>query len=297
MTERQRAYGAWIVVCLVWGTTYLGIRIALETLSPFLMAGARWTAAGGLLIALFAARGEALPPRSDWPSLALLGVLLVGFGNGAVVWAELTVPTGLTSVLVAMAPFWIVGVDALWPDGERIGLRRVLGLIVGFTGIVLLVGPQLRLADGRQFLGGVVSTQLACIGFAIGSAWSRRRSHDENLLVIVAFEMLFGGLAMLLMALTLNETGVTLNARTASALVYLIVFGSIGGFSAYAYALKHMPISTLSLYAYINPIIAVILGVLLLHEPFNIRMILAAVVIFTGVVLVRTAHPASQGEL
>src|SRR4029079_14229060 len=119
--------GAWIVVCLVWGTTYLGIRIALETLSPFLMAGARWTTAGGLLIALFAARGAALPPRSGWPSLALLGVLLVGFGNGAVVWAESTVSTGLTSVLVAMAPFWIVGVDALWPDGERIGLRRVLG--------------------------------------------------------------------------------------------------------------------------------------------------------------------------
>ena len=256
------------------------------------MAAIRWIAAGSLLILLLALGGERLPARREWPSLAILGILLLGFGNGAVVWAEQTVPSGLTAVLVAMSPFWMVGIDALMPDGEALNLRRMLGLMVGFCGIVMLVWPEIRVDGGRAFLGGVVAAQIACLGWAIGSSYARRRgrghAREENVLATAAFEMLFGGVALLIVALALHETArLTFTPRTAGALLYLIFFGAIAGFSAYAYALKHLRLATVSLYAYVNPIIAVALGTLILKEPFGARMILAALVVFGGVALVR----------
>jgi len=291
--SHARAYGAWLAVCLIWGTTYLGIRISLETIPPLLMAAMRWIAAGGLLITLLALRGEPLPARREWPSLAVLGILLLGFGNGAVVWAEQTVPSGLTAVLVATSPFWMVGFDALMPDGDAITWRRLLGLLVGFAGIVLLVWPEIRFdGTGGGFLGGVLAAQIACVGWAVGSSYARKRGRghasEENVLATAAFEMLFGGIALLAVSLALHETArLAFTPRTAGALVYLIFAGAIGGFSAYAYALKHLPVATVSLYAYVNPIIAVVLGTLVLGEEFNVRMIGAAVVVFVGIALVR----------
>lgn len=289
----RRAYLAWIAVCLIWGTTYLGIRIALETIPPLLMAAIRWIVAGTLLIAVLRLRGERMPDRREWPALTLLGILLLGFGNGAVVWAELTVPSGLTAVLVATSPFWMVGIDAMMADGERLTLRRVLGLIVGFGGIVMLVWPEIRVGEGgRAFLGGVIAAQIACVGWAIGSSYARQRgrghARDENVLATAAFEMLFGGIALLIVSLAMAETSrLAFSSRSAGALLYLIFVGAIAGFSAYAYALKHLPVATVSLYAYVNPIIAVVLGTLILHEPFNARMALAAAIVLTGVMLVR----------
>ncbi len=280
-------------MCLIWGTTYLAIRIALETIPPLLMAGIRWIVAGGLLVAILKLGGERLPSPRAWPSLAVLGVLLLGFGNGAVVWAEQTVPSGLTAVLVATSPFWMVGIDALMADGERLTARRVLGLVIGFSGIVMLVWPQIRVGEGgRAFLGGVIAAQIACVGWAIGSAYARRRGRGhakhENVLATAAFEMLFGGVFLLVAGLAMHETArLAFTPRTSGALAYLIVFGAIGGFTAYAYALKYLPIATVSLYAYVNPIIAVILGTLVLKEPFNARMVLAAAVVFGGMVLVK----------
>lgn len=276
------------MVCLVWGTTYLGIRICLETIPPLLMAAFRWIAAGSLLIAALKIRGERMPPRRTWPSLALLGLLLLGFGNGAVVWAELTVPSGLTAVLVAMSPFWMVGIDAIMSDGEALTVRRAAGLLVGFAGIVMLVWPDIRLGGGRAFLGGVIATQIACLGWAIGSTYARRRGHEENVLATAAVEMLFGGLLLLGAALARGEWRMlAFNVRTSAALAYLVFVGAIAGFSAFAYALKHLPLATVSLYAYINPIIAVILGILILREPFGARMVVAAAIVLVGMALVR----------
>jgi drug/metabolite transporter (DMT)-like permease len=289
----RRAYLAWIAVCLIWGTTYLAIRISLETIPPLLMAAMRWIAAGGLLITVLSLRGERLPARREWPALATLGILLLGFGNGAVVWAEQTVPRGLTAVLVATSPFWMVGIDALMPDGEPITARRLLGLLIGFGGIVMLVWPEIRFGGGSGFLGGVIAAQIACVGWGVGSSYARHRGRGhasgENVLVTAAFEMLFGGIALLAVSLVLHEPArLTFTARTASALVYLTLVGAIGGFSAYAYALKHLPVATVSLYAYVNPVIAVVLGTLVLKEPFSARMLFAAVVVFVGIALVRT---------
>ena len=234
------------MVCVVWGTTYLAIRIALETIPPFVMAGIRYVTAGAMLTAIVAARGDRLPGPRAWPSLAFLGLLLLGFGNGGVVWAEQTVPSGLTAVLVATSPFWMVGLDAALPGGTRLGARRAAGLAVGFLGIVLLVGPELQLESGRQFLGGVIAAQLACVGWAIGSIYSRRRGHgaakQESVLATAAFEMLFGGVSLILAAAVHGEFARTVfTARTAGALAYLIVFGAVIGFTAYA---MHLPVAT-----------------------------------------------------
>ena len=251
------------------------------------MAAFRWIAAGSLLVAVLRLRGEKLPARGSWPSLALLGLLLLGFGNGAVVWAEQTVPSGLTAVLVAMCPFWMVGFEAFMFDGDALTARRIVGLLVGFAGIVTLVWPEIRLDGGGGFLGGVVATQIACIGWAVGSTYARRRGHEENVLGAAAFEMLFGGLLLLAAGLALGEWGtLAFNGRTSAALAHLIVFGAIAGFSAYAYALKHLPVATVSLYAYVNPLIAVVLGTLVLKEPFNGRMMAAAAIVLVGMALV-----------
>lgn len=293
MSSTRRAYLAWVVVCLVWGTTYLAIRIALETIPPLLMGAIRYTVAGALLAVILKLSGERLPGRAGWPSLFALSVLLIGFGNGGVVWAEQTVPSGLTAVLVATSPSWMVGIDALMAHGERMTLRRAVGLLVGFSGIVMLVWPEIRVGEsGRAFLGGVVAAQLACAGWALGSTYSRRRGHthasDENVLATAAFEMLFGGLVLLAAGLARGEGAwLAFNIRTGAALAYLTVAGSVLGFTAYAYALKHLPISTVSLYAYVNPVIAVILGTLILKEPFNARTGIAAAVVLVGMALVR----------
>jgi drug/metabolite transporter (DMT)-like permease len=295
MSSSGRAYFAWAVVCVVWGTTYLAIRIALETIPPMLMASMRWIAAGSVLIVALKISGQRLPGPRSWPALTVLGILLLGFGNGAVVWAEQTVPSGLTAVLVATVPFWMVGVETLAGRGnrERLGARRIIGLVIGFIGIVMLVWPELRLEGmGSGFLSGVISSQLAGVGWAIGSTYARRRGHtdaeDENVLATAAFEMLFGGVALLLVGLALGEQSrLVFNTRTSLALAHLIVFGAIAGFTAYAYALKHLPVATVSLYAYVNPVIAVVLGALILDEPFGLRMVSSAAVVLGGIALVR----------
>jgi drug/metabolite transporter (DMT)-like permease len=282
----------------VWGTTYLGIRIALETIPPLLMAGFRWIAAGSLLLAALALRGEKLPPAREYGSLALLALLLLGFGNGAVVWAELTVPSGLTAVLVATAPFWMVGMDAVMDDGEPLSRRRVFGLIVGFGGIVTLVWPEMRMGPaGRAFLAGVISTQIACIGWAIGSTYARRRGRDENVLAAAAMEMLFGGLMLMAAGLIRGEwPSLAFTTRSGGALAYLIVFGAIAGFGAYTYALKHLPLAVVSLYSYVNPLIAVALGAIVMHEPAGPRTLVAAGIVLLGMWMVRAGGERMQSS-
>ena len=288
MTATRRAYLAWAVVCVVWGTTYLAIRVAIETIPPLLMAGVRRIVAGSVLIAILKVRGERLPGPRTWPALTLLGILLLGFGNGAVVWAEQTVPSGLAALLVAMIPFWLVSVDVAM-GGQRLNARRTAGLAVGFAGIVLLVWPEIHVgAGGGPFLGGVISTQLACAGWALGSVYAKRRRQEENVIAVAAFQMLFGGICLTIVGLLIGErTVVAFSTRSTTALVYLMTVGSLVGFAAYTYALKHLPVATVSLYAYVNPLIAVALGTLVLDEPLNGRVVVAAGVVLAGMALVR----------
>jgi len=300
-TPRQQrlAYLSWVAICLIWGTTYLAIRIGLESIPPALLGGLRWTLAGMLLTGYLLARGETLPPPSRWGSIALLGFLLLGLGNGGVVFAEQWVPSGLAAVMVATSPFWMSGVEAALPDGERLARNTIVGLLIGFAGILVLVWPDLSFDGGgdRRFLAGVIALQVAALGWALGSSYSKRRAHRDHILGTTALQMLAGGLILVAAGAIRGEwQQLYFTPRTATAFLYLSTLGAIGGFVAYTYALRHLPVSFVSLYAYINPVIAVALGVALLGEPFDVRMATAAALVFAGVAVVRwkTQKPPVQ---
>jgi drug/metabolite transporter (DMT)-like permease len=288
------AWIAWVAVCVIWGTTYLGIRICLETMPPMLMGGLRWTVAGVLLGGYMAARGQRMPPLRAWKDPALLGFLMLVLGNGGVVWAELFVPSGLAAVVVASSPFWMAGVEAFRSDGEPVTARIALGFLVGFSGIVLLIWPELVAggvgSSGGGFLAGMIALQLACLGWSLGSSYSRRHGRHDNVFSATAAQMLAGGLMMTALGTLRGEwSALSFSARSAGSFVYLSTLGAIGGFVAYTYALRHLPVSLVSLYAYINPIIAVALGVAILGEPFTSRMAVAAALVLGGVAIVRSA--------
>jgi drug/metabolite transporter (DMT)-like permease len=297
--ERKLAWFAWGAVCLIWGTTYLGIRISLETMPPMLMGGLRWTLAGALLAVYMTARGDRLPRPSGWGSAVILGFLMLVLGNGGVVWAEQYVPSGLAAVVVASSPFWMAGVEAFRKDGERMTWRSAAGLVVGFFGIVLLIWPELWRggSGGMKVVAGIIALQIACFGWSVGSSYSKRHGRSENVFSATAAQMLAGGVMMLAIGTLRGEwASFGFSARTALAFLYLSTVGAIGGFVAYTYALRHLPLSRVSLYAYINPVIAVALGVAVLGEPLTARMALAAALVFGGVAIVRAPHASSPAR-
>ena len=286
----RRAYIAWVVVCVLWGTTYLGIRIALETIPPALVGGLRFTAAGILLAAVMAGRGEPVIRPTHWGGLAVTGILTICVGNGGVIWAEQWVPSGIAAVTVATIPFWMIGTEAFARDGDPVSSRRVLGLVVGFGGILLLVWPDIASGGvaGRQFLAGIIALQIACVGWALGSSLSRRHARQENVMSAAAMQMLFGGLVMLAAATIRDEwRQLAFTPRTMAAELYLTVFGSIIGYSAYTYALRHLPTATVALYAYANPLIAILLGAVVVGEPFGPRVVVASTMVLIGSALVQ----------
>jgi drug/metabolite transporter (DMT)-like permease len=297
--ERRLAWIAWIAVCVIWGTTYLGIRISLETMPPMLMGGLRWVIAGGLLVIYMLARGDGLPAPSGWRNAVILGFLMLVLGNGGVVFAEQTVPSGLTAVIVASSPFWMAGVEAFRKDGERMTKRTAAGFVLGFLGIVVLIWPELWRggAGGKGFVLGVIFLQIACLGWSIGSSYSKRHGRSENVFSATAAQMLAGGVMMLAIGTVRGEwASLGFSTRTAVALGYLSTVGAIGGFVAYTYALRHLPVSLVSLYAYVNPVIAVALGIAVLGEPFTSRMALAAALVFGGVAIVRAPRGGTQAR-
>ena len=289
--ERKLAYIAWVVVCFVWGTTYVGIRIALESVPVALLAGLRWGAAGLLLAAMLPIAGERLPHPRTWRSIAIAGFLMAVIGNGGVVWAEQYVASGLAAVIVAMVPFWTVLVEALLPKGERVTRRTLAGLTLGFLGIVVLVWPELTIGGhaGRTFVYGVIALQIACLGWALGTSYTKRNASQSSPLATSAMQMILSGAMLTAIGTVTGEwSHLTFTTRTAAAMTYLVLVGSIVGYSAYVYALKHLPVSTVSLYAYVNPIIAVLLGSALLAEPLSARIVLASALVFAGIAIVRS---------
>ena len=290
----RTAYAAWIAVCVIWGTTYLGIRVALETIPPATLGALRYTIAGSILAIILVARGERLPGPAHWRGLWLLGFLMIGLGNGGVIWAEQWVPSGTAAVILASTPFWMAGLESVLPGGERLSLQGVTGLVIGFLGILLLVWPELTVGGdlGRQFAVGVVALQIAEIGWALGSTYSRRHAREENAFGNAAVQMIFGGVILAIVATVRGEwSQLTFTWRSGAAELYLIVFGSLVGYTAYVYALKHLPISTVSLYAYVNPVIAVILGTVLLGETFGWRVVVAPLIVVAGVAVVKYRGP------
>jgi drug/metabolite transporter (DMT)-like permease len=287
------AYLAFVTVCIIWGTTYVAITIALETVPVLLVAGLRWMFAGVVMSALMLATGRGLPRPALWGPLVLLGFLMNVMGNGLVVYAQQHVASGLTAVLIATTPFWQALLERMLPGGERFSPRALFGLGLGFSGIVILVWPEMTAtdsADGAEaaakamhFIVGVVAIQLACVGWVIGTSYARRHELGDNPFRSTALQMVFSGI-MLLAAATAHGDWAQLSftPRSMAAMLYLSIAGSLIAYSAYIYAIQHLPLQLVSLYAYINPMIAVALGTLLLSEPFSPRIAIAAAFVFAG---------------
>lgn len=293
-------------VYVVWGSTYLAIRFAIETIPPMLMAGVRFLLSGALLYVLARARGAERPLAVHWRSAAVVGGLLLVAGNGIVVWAEQWVSSGLTALLVSTTPLWMVLLHWWSRDGSRPSLRTWGGIAVGFAGVGLLVNPG-GTGGGGVSLGGAALLVLASFCWASGSLYSRRAPLPSSPLLATGLEMLIGGALLLLIGLATGETArVDLAATSAASLAafaYLVVFGTLG-FTAYIWVLKAAPPALVSTYAYVNPLVAVLLGWALAGEEVTGRTLLGALVIVSGVALITASgqkrapeeEPARAGE-
>jgi drug/metabolite transporter (DMT)-like permease len=291
---------AFAAVYLIWGSTYLAIRFAIETLPGFLMAGVRFSVAGALLYAWTRLRGAARPRGAHWGTAAGMGALMLLGGNGAVVWATEKVPSGIVALLVATVPLWMVLLDWLHGTGPRPTLRVLLGLAIGFGGAILLVGPY---ALGAAHLVDPVRGLAALAGslsWAAGSIYARRAPQPKSPLVATSGQMLFGGAFLLLLGLGTGEAAEVdpagFSTLSVLSLAYLIVFGAIVGYSAYVWLLRVSTAARVSTYAYVNPVVAVFLGWLLADEPVTPRVAIAAAVIVSGVAVITTerARPAAE---
>jgi len=271
-------------VYLIWGSTYLAIRIALEGFPPFLMAAIRFPIAGGVMFAFLVWRGVPMPTPRQWLNCLITGTLLLGMGNGLVCYAEQTVASGIAAVAVASVALFIAifaGLYGHWPSR-----LEWIGLIVGFAGVVVLnLGGELR---GSPV--GAAALVFATLGWAFGSVWSRRQDMPQPMMSAAA-QMLAGSVSLALIALLRGEhfTAVP-GAHAVWAFVYLIVAGSILGFSAYIYLLHHTRPALASSYAYVNPPVAVLIGVLLAGESVRTFDLVGMAVILTGVVTITLAR-------
>lgn len=279
-------------VYVIWGSTYLAIRFAVETLPPFLMAGTRFLVAGVVLYAWRRSVGFPAPTASQWRVAIVVGGLMLLGGNGGVVWAEQWIESGTAALIVTTVPFWMVLLDWLRPGGRPPRLLVWVGILVGFGGVALLLG---RPEPGPNYLAGALVLVLASVAWAIGSLYTRASALPAPLLA-TAMQMLAGGALLLLAGVLTGEVSrvdpATFSARSLLALGYLIVFGSLIGYSAYVWLLRVTTPSLASTYAFVNPVIAVILGWLLAGEAMNARVAVATAVIAGSVALITLGSPA-----
>lgn len=278
-------------VYVVWGSTYLAIRFAIETIPPFTMAGVRFTVAGWLLYAFVRGRGTPAPKRTHWLSAALVGALLLGGGNGGVTWAQQRVASGIAALIVATVPVWMVLFDWLRPGGPRPTLRITLGLALGLLGMALLVAAgQSELSAARIDLLGAAVLVGAAISWAFGSIVSRALEVPSSALQLTAMQMIAGGALLLAAGGVSGEFGradvAAVTRQSLLALAYLIVFGAWVGYGAYVWLLRSTTPAVVSTYAYVNPVIAVLLGWLFAGEPLDGWMLGAMGVTIGGVALI-----------
>lgn len=283
---------AFAAVYLIWGSTYLAIRFAIETIPPYLMGGIRFLIAGALMFAVLRWRGAAWPTRVQWRSTAIVGALLLFGGNGSVIVAEQLVPSGLAAVIIAMVPIWMVVLNWRWGDRVRPTARVWTGLALGVAGLLLLAAPDASTgSDGINSLGVAVLV-FASLSWSIGSLYSRRAAMPADPLMSTAMEMLAGGVLMLAAGLLTGQGGQihleALSVLSLASLAYLIVFGSLIAFTAYVWLLKVSTPARVSTYAFVNPVVAVFLGWALAGEALTPRVLMVAAVIIVAVILITT---------
>lgn len=292
---KARAWIALVAVYLVWGSTYLAIRFAIETIPPFVSAGLRFLISGAILFLWQLLRGEPVPSKVEWRSASIIGLLLLLGGNGCLVWAEQRIPSGIASLFIATAPLWMVLIDAFRPGGTRASWLTWLGVLIGFLGTALLANPwQTHTTGSALDPVGMAVLIFAALSWSVGSLYSRKASLPDSPLMGTGMEMLVGSLGLFVLATLTGEWGqfhvAQVSLRSIAGLAWLIIFGSGIGFVAYTWLLRNAPTPIVSTYAYVNPMIAIMLGVLVAGERLESLEIISAFIILTGVVLITTAR-------
>jgi drug/metabolite transporter (DMT)-like permease len=288
--KRARLVAAFAAVYVLWGSTYLAIRFGVETIPPFLMAGTRHLAAGLFLFAWTRIRGEARPDKRNWLTAFFVGGLMLLGGNGLVTWAEKRVASGLAALIVASVPLWMALIDGI-QKRMRPRLPVVVGLLAGLGGLLMLVAPGRFAGNGRVDLLGAGALLVAALCWATGSLYSRHHaSLPQSVLTSTAMQMIGGGTLLWLVGLAVGEGArldfSAVSARSLLSLAYLIVFGSLVGFSAYVWLLRATTPARVSTYAYVNPVVAVFLGWALAGEAVTLRIVLATIAIVGSVALI-----------
>jgi drug/metabolite transporter (DMT)-like permease len=277
-----------LVVWTVWGSTYLAIRVVVREMPPFAAASLRFTSAGLVMAALafLLNRRQPWPTPRQWLDYSIIGILLLAVGNALVMWSERTIPSGITALIVATVPVWIVLLDGLRPGGQPWTPRVWAGTIVGLLGVALVARPEGGLGGGHW--KGILAIQVAALAWTIGSLYTKSLSARLPVLTAAAVEMLAGGAFLFLESRLAGEDfgRVAFASSTAwSALAYLAVFGSLVGFTAFAYCLDELPARTVGTYAYVNPVVAVILGALFLDEPLTAGLLVGGLLILVSVII------------
>ena len=295
LTHRTRIIVAFAALYVLWGSTYLAIKYAIAGIPPLLMAGSRFLVAGALLYAVERWRGSEPPTRAQWLASSVTGALMLGGGNYAVVWSETRVASGVVALVVAAVPIWMIILDAMRPGGKRPGLLTILGIVIGMAGVSLLV--DFSGAMGGASSGGahidpfaLVALLAGTFSWALGSIYSKGASQPKDALLGAATQMLAGGALLFVLSLATGQAWsfslARLDGRAAWSWAYLVVFGSIIGYTAYIWLLKEVSAAMVSTYSYVNPLIAVLLGWSLGGEALTPRIAAATAVILGSVALI-----------
>lgn len=297
---KTKIWTALLALYIVWGSTFLAIRFAVETIPPFFNAGLRFLVAGIILLTWRKLAGDPLPTRKQWAALLIIGTLLLLGGNGLVSWAEQSIPSGVAALIIGADPMFLVVAEALRPGGVKPSKWVVLGLLVGFTGIYLLVGPS-RFSGGMNLDPlGVIALLAAALFWAVGSIYSKTVDLPKSALMMSGAEMLMGCLSLFLVSLATGELKDFSFAQVTTSswlgLAYLTTVGSMVGFVSYAWLLKNAPISLVSTYAYVNPLVAVFLGFIFAGEELSLRILAATVIIVGSVFFINSGNKLKVGK-
>lgn len=291
--EQAKLLLAFFFIYFIWGSTYLAIRYAIETIPPFLMAGARFTLAGCVLFSVMKLSGQPAPSLKQWGNLAVVGTFLFLGGNGLVVWSEQFISSGLAALLVSLLPLWLITLDWLWAGGPPPTVKGSVGIGMGIIGVVVLLDP-VKIASTDLDMAGALVTLFASLLWATGSIYSKKFTQPKSIFMSAACQMIGGGLSLLLVSGLLGEWGdftpAGLSLVSVSAFFYLAAFGSIVAISSYVWLLQNASAASVSTYAFVNPAVAIFLGWLIAGEEINGHIITGAVIILAGVVLVISAQ-------
>lgn len=299
MNTKTKAYIALSTVCLVWGTTYLAMRTGVKYMPGLMLAAIRNTVCGVIVVSWFLIRGYKLPDIKTLGRFAAISLFLLGIGNGFMTWGEQTIPSGLASVLAALNPLCIAFFSILLMRGTKVNYKVIVGLFLGLAGITIIFYPKLIHPEEKGFAFGVILILLAVLGWSSGSVLISRKPFDMNVFYAAGWEFLFGGLELIIISAVTGHTIPLTKVPVISwlSIAYLIVAGSLIGFNAYQYTLRNLPATQASIYAYINPVVALILGWAILHEHLNWYIFFGSLITLTGVYLVQLSFRRAKKKL